>query len=110
MGQNSYFKGTVLEVNENNLLVEPFPEEAVSNSANKISVSIAEKEVLVDNTPIRVGDKVLIYYDGMLQETFPAQVNGVYAVYITDDNEKADYHLGDAGVEYVEIFLVLLKM
>ena len=104
MGQNSYFKGTVLEVNENNLLVEPFPEEAVSNSANKISVSIAEKEVLVDNTPIRVGDKVLIYYDGMLQETFPAQVNGVYAVYITDDNEKADYHLGNAGVEYVEIF------
>ncbi len=104
-GNNTQFKATILEVHENSLLVEPFPDEPICRSANKISVSTSNKAVLVNNTILNPGDSVLVCYDGMVQETFPAQVNGTVAVYIleTVSGSAVEYHLGNEGVKYVEV-------
>lgn len=104
-GNNTQFKATILEVHENSLLVEPFPDEPICRSANKISVSTSNKAVLVNNTILNPGDSVLVCYDGMVQETFPAQVNGTVAVYIleTASGSAVDYNLGSEGIEYIEI-------
>ncbi len=73
------FNAEVIEVNKNSILVEPFEGENERNSASRISVST----VLKGNDPlpeIKKGDYVTIKYDGMIQETFPAQITVVYSI------------------------------
>ena len=104
VGQNSYFNGTILQVSEGSLLIEPFPDEAVCKSANKLSVPA---DAWVYSVKPRVGDKVVVCYDGMIQETFPAQINGAIGVYVLETEQPGnavDYQLGSEGVDYVEVF------
>ncbi len=73
------FNATVLEVKENYILVEPFENENERKSAAKIQVSTKLK----GNEPlpeIKKGDYVTIKYDGMIQETYPAQISTVYSI------------------------------
>lgn len=105
VGQNSYFNATILDVSADQILVEPFPDEAVSKSANKIYVSLSG---WVHSVLPMVGDKITVCYDGMLQETFPAKVGNTIAVYkITEEREdepsSVEYHLGNEGIKYVEV-------
>ncbi len=105
VGQNSYFNATILDVSGDQILVEPFPDEAVSKSANKIYVSLSG---WVHSVLPMVGDKITVCYDGMLQETFPAKVGNTIAVYkITEEGEDepsaVEYHLGNEGIKYVEV-------
>lgn len=105
VGQNSYFNATILDVSADQILVEPFPDEAVSKSANKIYVSLSG---WVHSVLPMVGDKITVCYDGMLQETFPAKVGNTIAVYkITEESEdepsSVEYHLGNEGIKYVEV-------
>ncbi len=68
------------------MLVEPEEGSDELRSADKISVSIAEatlldskeQEIAVDD--ITVGDKVEIVYNGMIAESYPAQINKCYKV------------------------------
>ena len=98
VGVNSYFDATVLEVNEGSVLVEPFKNEPINNSANKLSVSTKLSSSM--SVPyLRVGDEIRVCYDGMIQETFPAHINGTIAIYMlkssgTDEN---NYVLGYEG-------------
>ena len=80
------FAAIVLETGESYLLVEPEEGSDELRSADKISVSIAEatlldskeQEIAVDD--ITVGDKVEIVYNGMIAESYPAQINKCYKV------------------------------
>ena len=77
----SAFRGKVLEVHEQCVLVEPLEGEAERNSCSKIYVSFGKLE----KTPeIAVGDILVITYDGMIQETYPAQINSVYSVEVIE--------------------------
>ena len=77
---NPYFNAKVLEVKKNNILVEPLEGEAERNSASQIYVSTD----VISTIPVpdlKKGDTVRIVYNGEIQETFPAQISKVFAIY-----------------------------
>ena len=78
------FKGIVLEVSENSILVSVNEEEDEIKSSDKISVSLNVK--LKDSiTDFEVSDKVRVFYDGTILETYPAKVNEVYSIVLTNE-------------------------
>ncbi|MCM1528820.1 MAG: hypothetical protein NC093_02360 [Alistipes sp.] len=74
-----YLEGTVYENNGKTLLIN-------EADLGKISVSF-KSGVKADN--IKVGDKVLITYDGYLLESYPAQAKEAYSVKVTEAAEKS---------------------
>ncbi len=78
--ENVNFNAKVLEVNENNILVEPFENENERKSASRIYVS-TDLKGNGQLPEIKKGDYVTISYDGNIQETYPAQITNVF--YIT---------------------------
>ena len=73
------FKGIVIEVRENSILVSVNEDEDEFKSSDKISVSLNVKSK-DSMTHFNVGDNVSVYYNGIILESYPAQVNGVYAI------------------------------
>lgn len=71
-------KGTVLEIYENSVLVQPFPDDPAAASADKIDVALQGTITWEDK---RFGDVIEVAYQGGIQETYPAQISNV--VYIT---------------------------
>lgn len=76
---HSQFAATVLEVHDTYLLVAPEGGTRESSSADKIEVSLQNLE---SRPTVQVGYSVLIVYDGLIQETYPARVTTVYRVEI----------------------------
>lgn len=77
---NPYFDAKILEVNEKNILVEPFEGEDERKSASKIYVSTD----VISTIPVpelKKGDEVRIVYNGEIQETYPAGISNVFAIY-----------------------------
>ena len=72
------FKAKVLEVNATSILVEPFKNTAQSLSADKIYVNTIDLEL----PELKKGDEITVTYDGLIQETYPAQIANVYSVEI----------------------------
>lgn len=73
------FRGVVLEASDNTILVSVNKEENEIKSSDKLSVSLDTK--LKDSmTSFKVGDKVRVFYDGTILETYPGRVNKVYAI------------------------------
>ncbi len=78
------FKGIVLEVFESSILVSVNEEEDEIRTSDKISVSLEVK--LKDSiTNFEVGDKVRVFYDGTILETYPAKINEVYAILLLNE-------------------------
>ena len=78
------FRGVVLEVSNNYILVSVNQEENEIKSSDKISVSLDSK--LKDSmTSFKVGDKVRVFYDGIILEIYPGRVNNVYAILLESD-------------------------
>ncbi len=73
------FNAKVLEVNDNNILVEPFEGEDERRSSSQIYVStdIKGDKPLPE---IKKGSYVTIVYDGQIQETYPANIINVYSI------------------------------
>ena len=80
-----YFEATVLEVKEHTLLVEPLEGEEERKSSDRISVgtdSIRQEDSLTALGKLQEGDVIEIGYDGMIMESYPAQITGVFAIEI----------------------------
>lgn len=77
------FTGTVLEVGEHSILVEADEGEDIRRSGDLISVSL-DIEYEDGKSTYHVGDKVTVYYDGSVAESYPLQVHHVYAVLLTE--------------------------
>ena len=85
-GTNPYFNAEVLEVTEKNILVKPDNDSKETKSADKIYVSldvISEIPVPTINT----GDRVRVIYNGEIAETYPAQINNVFVIYLLGEND-----------------------
>ena len=85
-GANPYFYAEVLEVTEKNILVKPDNDSKETKSADKIYVSldvISEIPVPTINT----GDRVRVIYNGEIAETYPAQINNVFVIYLLGEND-----------------------
>lgn len=76
------FTAEVLEVHNNYLLVEPEENSRERSSADKIQISLKDREPW----PIpQVGDTVTVVYNGEIQEIYPAQITKVYRVEIIEN-------------------------
>lgn len=81
---DTYFDAKVLKVSENSVLVEPFEDSNERKSSDKIWVSTAVTSSvpvpdMYEDTYIR------IFYDGMIEETYPAKIPHVSAIYLYAD-------------------------
>lgn len=70
-------RATVLEVHDGFILVEPLDGEAELLHTDRIEVSLRD---LDPNETYVPGDQVSIYYDGILQECYPARAQTVYSI------------------------------
>lgn len=106
VGANSYFDATVLEVGDGNVLVEPMKDETLSNSVSMLWVSTKVNST-VSVPYLREGDEIRIVYDGMIQETFPGQINGTIAIYMLESVASDDnaYVLGGEGISHITYML-----
>ena len=75
------FTATVLEVYDRSVLVEPTAGSRELRSADRIDVSLSVRDN-VSVPQMKAGDIVEIIYDGMIQETYPAGIPCVYAIYM----------------------------
>ena len=84
-GANPYFNAEVLEVTEKNILVKP-DDSKETKSADKIYVSLdVISEIPVPT--INAGDRVRVIYNGEIAETYPAQINNVFVIYLLGEND-----------------------
>ncbi len=75
------FEGIVVEVyGKESVLVKVNQNEDIYKSSDLINVSldVIKKDAI---SYYNVGDKIRVYYDGNILETYPAQVNKVYATF-----------------------------
>ncbi len=86
-GTNPYFNAEVLEVNEKSILVKPDSDSNEIKSADKISVSLEVTSTIPIPT-IKVGDRVRVIYNGEIAETYPAQINKAFVIYLLSDDGK----------------------
>lgn len=78
------FKAVVTEVHDKSILVSVDENEDEIKSSDKMNVSLDVK--LKDSmTNFQVGDKVHIFYNGTILETYPAQINTVYAILLINE-------------------------
>lgn len=78
------FTGTVLDVWDGAILVSVNEDEDEIKSSDKISVPLDVK--LKDSiTNFQVGDKVRIFYDGYILESYPAKIHTVYAILLINE-------------------------
>jgi uncharacterized alpha/beta hydrolase family protein len=77
------FNAAVIENNGTSLLVNPAEGSSELNSSDKIVVRVqVENAVLKDLSEFTVGSKVKITYDGMIMESYPAQINAYSVEFI----------------------------
>lgn len=75
------FTAAVLEIHDSWLLVEPLEGEAIHASADRIMVSVSGLEGIPS---LQAGDRVDITFDGVLLESYPAQITGVYEIALVE--------------------------
>ena len=72
--------GSVKEVNENSILLE--------NESGEYVVSLNVENSDGIYSPIQVGDEVTVYYDGSIAESYPMQINKVYAILLKEPADR----------------------
>ena len=113
------FTATILEFSTNSVLVQPVEGESELRSADKISFGTKDLEQL----NVTAGSRVVVYYDGLIMETYPAKINAQRWEKATDthlnnyeglwlDEETAEeiedsYYTGDLIISeiYADCFL-----
>ena len=84
------FIGEVLEVYEGSILVAVDEAEEEFKSSDKINVSLEVKvkddttSLNIEANNVKVGNKVSVFYDGTILETYPAKLNTVYAIILIE--------------------------
>lgn len=77
------FSGTVIEINDDTSIL-------IIKSSDKILVSLDVKMAYasVSGRNLNIGDEVSVYYDGRVAESYPAQINEVYAIFRNNSSEQ----------------------
>ena len=72
--------GIIKEVNENSVLIE--------NESGEYVVSLNVENSDGIYSPIMIGDEVTVYYDGSIAESYPMQINKVYAILLKEPADR----------------------
>jgi hypothetical protein len=74
--------GTVLEVYDNNsMLVQVNSNENISSDKVIVPLDVIMTDVSVSKNNFNIGDSVIIYHDGTINDDEPAQMKNVYAIF-----------------------------
>ena len=73
--------GIIKETNDNSILIE--------NEDGKywVSLNVENKDSM---TNFSVGDEVVVYYDGNIAESYPMQINTVYAITLKTPADRTE--------------------
>ena len=80
------FSGIVAEVSDRSLLIEVNEEEEEFKSSNLIQVSLIDESV-ANKIAFSPGDEVIVYYDGRILESYPAQINQVDLIILKESKK-----------------------
>lgn len=80
------FSGIIEAINEDSILIRVNENEAAYKSSNLITASL-DTELSDDSTEFKIGDEIVVYYDGNIAESYPAQVHRVYAITLKETAE-----------------------
>ena len=72
--------GIIKEVNKNFVLLE--------NESGEYVVSLNVENSDGIYSPIMIGDEVTVYYDGSIAESYPMQINKVYAILLKEPADR----------------------
>lgn len=73
--------GIVKEINDNSILIE--------NENGEYTVSL-DVECADSVTHFNIGDEVVVYYDGNVAESYPMQINKVYAITLRTPADRGE--------------------
>ena len=73
--------GIVKETNDTSILIE--------NEDGEYWVSL-NVEITDSMTHFSIGDEVVVYYDGNIAESYPMQINTVYAITLKTPSDRAE--------------------
>ena len=73
--------GIVKETNENAILIEN------DDGEYWVSLNVENKDSV---TNFNIGDEVVVYYDGNIAESYPMQINTVYAITLKTPDDRAE--------------------
>jgi len=83
-----HFAGVVVDVYDNSILVKANEGEEVQKSSDLIDVSL-NIELKDSMKEFISGDEVIVYYNGTILESYPAQLEKVYAIVLTSSRKEA---------------------
>ena len=72
--------GIVKETNDTSILIEN------ENGEYWVSLNVENKDGTY--SPVMAGDEVTVYYDGNIAESYPMQINTVYAVLLIEPADR----------------------
>lgn len=75
------FTGIVEEVYEESILVRTNKDGGIDSDLASVSLDVKLKDSIRD---FNIGDEIKVYYDGDVAESYPVQVNNVYAIFLME--------------------------
>lgn len=78
--------GVVQEVHDTYILIYVETEGYPTGADCSVSLDVENKDGLY--SPISVGDVVTVYFDGSIAESYPLQINTVYAITLTEPADR----------------------
>lgn len=73
--------GIVNDTNENSILIKN------EDGEYRVSLNVENKDSM---THFSIGDEVVVYYDGMIAESYPMQINKVYAITLKTPADRTE--------------------
>ena len=77
--------GVVEDTNDNSILIKN------DDGEYWISLNVENKDSM---THFSIGDEVVVYYDGNIAESYPMQINTVYAITLRTPADRAENNKG----------------
>ena len=77
--------GIVEDTDENAILVD------TEDSKYWVNLNVEHKDSM---TNFSIGDEVIVYFDGMVVECYPAQINTVYAIILKTPADRTENNKG----------------
>lgn len=88
MSKEPNFTGVIEEISDNSLLIKT---EDSKVSSDLISVSLNSKSKEFYNPDYKIGDEVIVYYDGLIAESYPAQVQAYVVIVKEIDKLQSNF-------------------
>ena len=86
------FEAQVLEIYEKSIMVKPSEGTAEAKNSDKITVGISGINIDFD---IAIGEEIRITYDGIILESYPAQIHMVYSIEKVNNESSANNDAAD---------------